>query len=485
MKNSKENDKKIRDCINESKKTEELKLGESQDAFDNLKESQELVYGLHDKPPVRDSIFAALQHLLAIFVGIITPTLIIGGVLELGAEIPYLISMSLIVSGVATFIQIKRIGPIGSGLLSIQGTSFAFLGSILAAGLMVKAAGGDTKEMLATIYGICFFGAFIEMFLSRFLHLLKRIITPTVTGVVVTTIGLSLTKVGITDMAGGQWLLDNKPEYFGSLENLGLGFLVLVIIVILNRSKNQFLRMSSIVIGLVIGYVISIFMGNVDLSGLKDLPIISVPIPFKYGIKFNFTAFIPIALVYLITTIESIGDLTATSMVSKEPIEGDLYIKRIKGGVLGDGVNSALAAMFNTFPNTTFSQNNGVIQLTGVASRYVGMYIAGFLVILGLFPVIGGIFQQMPKPVLGGATLVMFGTVAAAGIKIIASHKIDRRAMMIMALSFGLGLGVMLVPVVLSKTPVVIQQIFGSPVTTGGLTAIIANIILPDPNKHK
>ena len=454
-----------------------------QEPFTSLKDTHGIIYGLNDKPPVIESIFAALQHLLAIFVGIITPTLIIGGVLGLGKEVPYLISMALIVSGVATFIQVKRVGPIGSGLLSIQGTSFAFLGAILAAGFMVKNAGGGPREILGTIYAICFVGAFIEMFLSRFLHLLKKIISPTVTGIVVATIGLSLIKVGITDMAGGQWLLDNKPELFGSLENLGLGLLVLVVIVIFNRSKNQFLRMSSIVIGLVVGYIVAIFMGKVDLSGLKDLPIISIPIPFKYGFKFNLTAFIPVALIYLITTIESIGDLTATSMVSGEPIEGDLYIKRIKGGVLGDGVNSALAAAFNTFPNTTFSQNNGVIQLTGVASRYIGMYIAAFLVILGLFPIIGGVFQQMPKSVLGGATIVMFATVAAAGIKIIASQKIDRRAMMIMALSFGLGLGVMMVPEVLGKTPVVIQQIFGSPVTTGGLTAIIANIVLPHPHK--
>jgi xanthine permease XanP len=467
----------------EEKKQEptELKLGKSQKTFDDLKDTQDIIYGLEDKPPVRDSIFAALQHLLAIFVGIITPTIVIGGVLGLGSEVPYLISMALIVSGVATFIQIKRIGPVGSGLLSIQGTSFAFLGSILSAGFLVKNAGGGPEEILATIFAICFVGAFIEMFLSRFLHLLKKIITPTVTGVVVTTIGLSLIKVGITDLAGGKWILDNKPELFGTLENLGLGMLVLVVIVMFNRSKNQFLRMSSIVLGLVIGYIVALFMGKIDLSGLSSLPIVSIPIPFKYGFKFNFAAFIPVALIYLITTIESIGDLTATSMVSKEPIEGDVYIKRIEGGVLGDGVNSALAAMFNTFPNTTFSQNNGVIQLTGVASRYVGMYIAAFLVILGLFPIVGGVFQQMPKPVLGGATLVMFATVAAAGIKIIASHPIDRRAMMIMALAFGLGFGVMLVPQTLSKMPDVVQKIFGSPITTGGLVAILANIILPDP----
>jgi len=309
---------------------------------------------------------------------------------------------------------------------------------------------------------------------------LKKVITPTVTGIVVSLIGLSLIKVGITDMAGGQWLLKNKPEQFGSFENLGLAFLVLIVIIIFNRSKNQFLRMSSIVIGLFVGYIVSLALGRIDLSGLKDLPVISIPIPFKYGFGFRWEAFVPIALVYLITTIESIGDLTATSMVSHEPIRGDLYIKRIKGGVLGDGFNSALAAMFNTFPNTTFSQNNGVIQLTGVASRYVGMYIAAFLVVLGLFPVIGGVFQQMPKPVLGGATIIMFGTVAAAGIKIIASQKIDRRAMTIIAISFGMGLGVQLVPSALSHFPETLKNIFSSPITTGGLTAIITNMVLKD-----
>lgn len=468
-----------KDLEEKIKETPDLTMGKSQKTFDDLKQNSEIIYSLEEKPKARDSIFAALQHLLAIFVGIITPTLVIGGALGLGAEIPYLISMALIVSGVATFIQVKRIGPVGSGLLSIQGTSFAFLGAILAAGFLVKNQGGSSADILATIFGVCFIGAFIEMFLSRFLHLLKKVITPTVTGIVVTTIGLSLIKVGITDMAGGQWLLNNKPELFGNLQHLGLGMFVLIVIVIFNRSKHQFLRMSSIVIGLIAGYIVATIMGFVDLSGLKDLPIISLPIPFKYGFKFNFTAFIPVALIYLITTIESIGDLTATSMVSNEPIEGDVYVKRIEGGVLGDGVNSALAAIFNTFPNTTFSQNNGVIQLTGVASRYIGMYIAGLLVILGLFPFIGGIFQQMPKSVLGGATIVMFATVAAAGIKIIASHAIDRRAMMIMALSFGLGLGVMMVPQVLDHMPEAIKQIFGSPVTTGGLTAIITNIILP------
>ncbi len=439
----------------------------------------DLVYKLEDNPPVQEGMFAALQHLLAIIVAIITPTLIIGGVLGLGDEIPYLISMALIVSGIATFIQVKRIGPVGSGLLSVQGTSFAFLGAILTTGFMVKNKGGGTKEILSTICCICFAGAFIEIILSRFIHRLKKIITPVVTGTVVTLIGLSLVKVGLMDMAGGQWLLENKPELFGSAENVFLAFLVLAIVIILSSSKNQFLRMGSVVIGLIVGYIAAVFMGKVDFTAMKGLPIINIPIPFKYGLSFEWAAFIPVAFIYLITTIESVGDMTATSMVSGEPIEGSLYIKRIKGGVLGDGINSAIASMFNTFPNSTFSQNNGVIQLTGIASRYVGMYLAGFLVILGLFPAIGAFFRSLPSPVLGGATIVMFGAVGAAGIKIIASSEIGRRDMLIMAIAFGLGFGVAYVPEFLSKAPEAVRQIFSSPVTTGGLTALILNIVLP------
>ena len=441
-------------------------------------EKLELVYGLEDKPSPLETAYAALQHLLAIIVGIITPTLIIGGVLGLGERIPYLISMSLIVSGVATFIQAKRIGPIGSGLLSVQGTSFAFLGAILTGGFIVKSQGGGPDEILATIFGICFVGAFIEMIISRFLHVLKQIITPVVTGTVVMLIGLSLVKVGITDMAGGQWLLDNKPEFFGSAQNLGLGLLVLLVVLVLNRSKNPMLRMGSIVGGIIVGYVVAWFMGKVRFDFGVD--IISIPIPFNYGFSFNWAAFIGVAFIYIITAIESTGDLTATSMLSGQPVEGEKYMERIKGGVLGDGINSAIAAIFNTFPNTTFSQNNGVIQMTGVASRYVGMYLAAFLIILGLFPAIGGFFRSLPNPVLGGATIVMFGTVAAAGVNIIASMgRLGRREILIIAVSLGVGLGLAFVPEVLSQTPKAIQQIFGSAITSGGLTALILNLVLP------
>ncbi|MGB0386343.1 MAG: nucleobase:cation symporter-2 family protein [Ardenticatenaceae bacterium] len=434
-----------------------------------------VIYKLEDRPPLGEAILAAIQHLAAIFVGIITPTLVLSGPLELDAQTTtYLVSMALFVSGVATFIQTKTIGPIGSGLLSIQGTSFAFLSPIIAAGI----AGGKGEAGLALVFGLCFAGSFIEMFLSRFIHLAKKIITPLVTGTVVTLIGLSLVRVGMNDIGGGV-----GAENFGSLQNLGLAALVLVTVIALNRSSNQYLRMSAILIGMTVGYVASMIMGLVDFSSLSNLPAVSVPIPFRYGLSFDIVAFIPIALIYLITTIESTGDLTATSLVSGEPIEGEVYMERIKGGILGDGVNSLLAAVFNTFPNTTFSQNNGVIQMTGVGSRYVGYFVAGMLVLLGFFPIVGGVVNAIPRPVLGGATLVMFGTVAAAGIKIISTAKIDRRAMMILALSFGFGLGVHSVPEIVSNFPAAIRPIFG-PITTGGLTALVATLIFPEEQQE-
>ena len=451
-------------------RTKEMKR-QSEEVVNHSSKQIDLIYKLEDRPPLGETIIAAIQHLAAIFIGIITPTLVLSGPLELDAETTtYLVSMALFVSGIATFIQAKKIGPIGSGLLSIQGTSFAFLGPIIAAGIV----GGKGQAGLALIFGLCLAGSFIEMILSRFIHLAQKIITPLVTGTVVTLIGLSLIQVGINDIGGGV-----GAENFGSLQNIALAALVLITVIVLNRSRNQYLRMGAILIGMAVGYIVSIILGIVDFSSLSNLPVVNVPIPFRYGLSFDIFTFIPIALIYLITMIESTGDLTATSLVSGEPIEGDLYMERIKGGILGDGVNSFIAALFNTFPNTTFSQNNGVIQMTGVGSRYVGYFVAGMLVLLGLFPIVGGVVNVIPRPVLGGATIVMFGTIAAAGIKIISTATIDRRAMMILALSFGLGLGVHSVPEILNNLPDMIRPIFG-PITTGGLTALVANLILPE-----
>ena len=438
----------------------------------------DLIYGLEARPPFIEAVFVALQHVFACFVGIITPGLIICGALEVPpADTTFILSMSLVVSGIATFIQAKRFGPVGSGLLSVQGTSFAFLGPIIAAGLAVKETGGTAQDALGLIFGLCFFGAFVEIFISRFLHLANKVITPLVTGVVVTLIGLTLIKVGITSMGGGVPAQNNGD--FGSPVYLLVSFLVLAVIIALNSTTNNYLRMSSIVIGLLVGYLVSIPLGLVDFSNLAGLPAVALPIPFRYGFNFNFGAFIPFAFLYLITAIETIGDLTATSAISGEPIEGSTYFRRIKGGVLGDGINSIIAACFNTFPNTSFSQNNGVIQLTGVGSRYVGYFISAIFIILGLFPIIAGTFQALPQPVLGGATIVMFGTVAVAGIKILSCVDLTKRNSIILAVALGLGLGVTFVPEILEASPPLIKSLFASGISTGGITALLLNLILP------
>lgn len=406
--------------------------------------------------------------MLAIFVAIITPPLIIAGALKLDLETTgYLVSMALFASGISTFIQCRKLGPIGCGLLCIQGTSFSFIGPIISAGL----TGG-----LATVFGACIAASTMEMLISRVLKYTRKIITPLVSGIVVTLIGMSLIKVGISACGGGAVAQANGT--FGSLRYVGLSALVLVLIIFFNRSNNRYLRMSSIVIGLIVGYVVSWFMGMVDFSSVQSYGGFNLPLPFRYGLSFDISSFIALGIVYVITAIEAYGDITANSLISGEPVEGEAFVKRASGGILADGFNSMLAGFLNSFPNSIFAQNNGMIQLTGVASRYVGYYIAGFLIILGLFPAVGLVFSLMPEPVLGGATLLMFGTVAAAGIRIIAAQKIDRKATLVMALSFSLGLSVELVPEILSQLPETIRNIFASGITTGGVTAILSNILI-------
>ena len=422
----------------------------------------DLIYGVEDRPPFKEALFAALQHLLAIFVAIITPPLIIASALKLDVEkTGFLVSMSLFASGVSTFVQCRRFGPVGAGLLCIQGTSFSFIGPIIATGLV----GG-----LPLIFGSCMAAAPIEMIVSRTFKYLRNIITPLVSGIVVLLIGLSLIKVGIVSCSGGYSAMDNGT--FGSWENLSIAALVLLSVLFFNRCRNKYLRMSSIVLGLCLGYGLAFALGKVDMSSLNVEMLMSfnIPQPFKYGVEFNVSSFIAIGLVYLITAIEATGDVTANSMISGLPIEGDSYLKRVSGGVMADGFNSFLAGVFNSFPNSIFAQNNGIIQLTGVASRYVGYYIAAMLVLL--------VFSLMPDPVLGGATLLMFGTVAAAGIRIISSQEIGRKETLVLAVSLSLGLGVELMPDVLKQAPEAIRSIFSSGITTGGLTAIIANVVI-------
>ena len=434
----------------------------------NARTPSVLLYGIEERPPLREAFFAALQHLLAIFIAIVTPPLIIAGALGLDHETTgFLVSMALFASGLSTFIQCRRIGGVGTGLLCIQGTSFSFIGPIISTGML----GG-----LPLIFGVCIAAAPVEMVISRLLRYTQKVITPLVSGIVVTLIGMSLIKVGIIACGGGT--AAREAGTFGNPGYLGLAALVLALIVLFNRSRNRYLRMSSIFIGLGTGYLIAWWAGMIDFASVQHYGGINLPVPFKYGLAFDLSSFIAIALIFVITAIEAYGDITANSLISGEPVKGERFIKRASGGILADGMNSMLAGIFNSFPNSVFAQNNGIIQLTGVASRYVGYYIAGMLMILGLFPALGLVFSLIPEPVLGGATLLMFGTVAAAGIQIIASQRIGRKEVLVIALSLSFGLSVELVPEVLDKMSITVRNIFSSGITTGGLTAILSNLLI-------
>lgn len=441
-----------------------------------MSKPHELLYALHDSPPAVPATIAAFQHLLASFIAVVTPTLIIAGVLELGDYTPYLVSMALFTSGVGTYVQTKSIGPVGCGLVAIQGTSFAFISALLVAGLSVRKQGGSDEDVLAMLFGISLFGALVEVVLSQGLRFFKRILTPLTSGIVITAIGLSLIKVGMTDLAGGV-----NATNLGNSANISLGLTVLFIIIFLNACHSRWLRLSAIFIAMAIGTVIAYIADMIDSTAMVSAPLFTLPVPLMYGLDFDLALFIPVAFIYFFSAIETAGDLTANSLFCKQPITGPVYLKRLKGGILADGLNSMFAACFNSFPNTTFGQNNGVIQLTGIASRKVGYIVAGMFVVLGCFPFIGVVLQLIPKPVLGGATLMMFSMVAVGGIKILTSTTLDRRASLIVATSLGLGGGVLLQPAAIASLPGWLTTLASSPITVAGVCAVVLELVLPRP----
>lgn len=446
---------------------------------DSSPSCHELVYGLDDRPRLPIALLAALQHLLAIIVPIVTPGLLICQALGVSPrDTNLIVSMSLVISGIATFIQCRRFGPFGAGLLIVQGTSFNFVGPLIAGGALMVKQGTPVEAVMAAIFGVVMAGSFVEMGISRILPFVKRLITPLVTGIVVLMIGLTLIKVGLISMGGGFSAMSQGT--FANGENLLLSGVVLAIIVVLNRVRVVWVRSAAIVIALLVGYGLAAYLGRLDFTGMHEAPLFQVPVPLHFGLGFSWALFVPMLVIYLVTSLEAIGDVTATSKVSRQPVEGPVWMARIKGGVLVNGANSLLAGLFNSFPSSIFAQNNGVIQLTGIASRHVGLWIAVFLVLLGLFPAVAGIIQAVPEPVLGGAALVMFGAVAASGINILAGIQLDRRALLIIAVSLALGLGVSQVPEFLAHMPAALRDVLNSGVATGGLCALIMNWFLPD-----
>ena len=430
--------------------------------------SSEIVFGLNDNPPFWEKIFAAIQHLCAIFVPIVAPGYVICLALGYDAQTTStVISMCLIISGIGTFVQIKKIGPFGSGLLSIQGTSSSFIGVLI----MIGHKGG-----LSLIFGSSLLGALLLIILAPFLKKLKRLFPPLVTGIVVMLIGITLMPIAVDSCAGGD--VAKSLGNYASIQNFALAVMVLVLVIMFQSCRNKYLRISSIVLAVFIGFIVSCFLGIVDFSVLSSAKLFTFPRFFQFGLSFDPSVLLPILIIYFVSCVEGIGDITATALVSNEPFSGDKHMKRVSGGILGCGVTSFIGNIFSALPLTTFSQNNGIIQITGVASRYVGYYIALFLVLVGIFPIVGSCFAVVPAPVIGGALIMMFGAIAAAGIKILSKADLGRRAFIIISVSLGVGLSVG-VPGILDKMPEIIKVSFSSGIATGGLTAVVLNFLMP------
>jgi NCS2 family nucleobase:cation symporter-2/xanthine permease XanP len=454
--------------------------------------NDELHYSLDATPPLGETLLVGLQHVFAMFAGIVAPIAILSSGLGFPpTEQTYLISMALFASGLATLIQVHRLGPLGSGLLSVQGTSFTFLrlsqeigrrNALVATG----AATGNPGAAFSLILGMSLAAAPAEALISRVLGRVKNLFPPIVTGATVTLIGLTLIKVSALDITGYN---PSAPDY-ASPTRLGLALLVLGTTLTLNRFGRGLLRVGSVMFGMLTGYLMAGILGMVDWTPLTHATWFHLPQPFRYGISFDPRYLLPWVLAYVVTSIESVGDLTATSAVSNQPIEGEVYRSRLAGGTLADAAGSILAGIFNALPNTTFSQNNGVIQLTGVASRQVGYAVAGILILLGLSPKVGALVSAMPGPVLGGATLVLFGMVAAGGIRILSLQPLTGRDSTVLATSLGVGLAIDSHPALLSQLPEWIQICFGTGLVTGTLVAMGLNLLLPrvpprGPSKSK
>ncbi|PRX28023.1 NCS2 family nucleobase:cation symporter-2 [Orenia metallireducens] len=423
----------------------------------------ELSYGIEDRPELKIAIPLAIQHIVAAFSGIVAVPLVVGGVLGLTpVEMGYLVSAALFMAGLATFIQAKGFGKVGSKLPCIMGTDFTFVGPSIAVGSTMGLPG---------IFGATLLAAPIEMIISKFFPKIKKFFPPVVTGCVVTLIGLTVLPVGIDWAAGGFGAAD-----YGSLENIGVSLAVLAVIITLNQFAKGFWSSAAILIGIVFGYVISYPLGMLDFSAVQQAALINLPMPFKYGIAFSLTGFLAFIPAYLVTSVETVGDLLAVGEACNKELESE----DISKGLMADGVGSMLAGVFGAGPNTSFSQNVGIIPLTGVASRFVVILAGIILMILGIFPKLGALIAIMPNPVLGGAGIVMFGMIAASGIKVLHDAELNRRNLLIIAISLGLGLGVVVRPDILSHLPKGLNTFFQSGITTGTLTALVLNIVLPE-----
>jgi xanthine permease XanP len=424
-----------------------------------------LLYGPEEHLPLGSAILVSLQQVAAMVVGVVTPALILSHALNFpAADTSYLVSMALLAAGLGTFLQTAKFGIVGSGLLSVAGTSFAFLAPLIEAG---KAGG------LPLMFGMSLACAPVLFLFVPFLSMLKGVFTPLVSGIVVLLIGLSIIPEAMPGITGP--VSSTAPLWAG-----GAVAVVVVAVVLLAQSVGgPRVRLSSILWGVLSGYIVCAVCGWLHRPPGTSDSWVTVPKIFPHGLDFQWKFALPFAFIYVASLLEALGDMTATSQLSGLETEGPAYSRRIRGGVLSDGITCLVSGVIGSFPSTTYAQNNGVIQITGVASRHLGKWMAGILVALGLFPAVARWVTAMPPPVLGGMATLLFGLVSVSGLRLIMKDGLGHREGLIIALSLGVGLGAASQPEWVHSLPAIFQTFLESSVSAGGMTALLLNAILP------
>ena len=464
-----------------------------------IKELMPEAYDFNGKLSLKQAIPLGLQHVMAMFVGNLTPLLIITGACGIGAGSEYasiqvaLLQNAMIIAGIVTLIQLFSIGPVGGKVPIIMGTSSGFIGVFSS---ITKVMGGGVLAYGA-IMGASIIGGLFETVLGAFIKPLRRFFPSVVTGTVVLSIGLSLISVGINSFGGG-----NGAKDFGSLENLFLAFVVLIVILFVKHWTKGYLSSSSILIGIIVGYIVAAIMGcvlphtAVNAEGVEytkswvlnwnkvaEAKWIAIPKFMPVKPVFDLRAILPVLVMFVVTAVETVGDISGVMVggVGREATD-----KELSGGVMCDGLGSSLAALFGVLPNTSFSQNVGLVAMTKVVNRIALASGAVFLILCGLIPKLGALISIMPQSVLGGAAVMMFSSIVVSGIQLITKWPVTPRNVTIVSVALGLGYGLGANSAVLAHMPQAITLIFGgSGIVPAALFAIILNIVLPPDEKSE
>ncbi len=425
----------------------------------------ENIYRLNGRVPVGSAIPFGLQHILAMFVANIAPIIIVAGACGLTAkETANLIQTAMIIAGIGTLIQLFPLWRIGSGLPIVMGISFTFVSIFCYIG---------PTYGYSTVIGAVIVGGIFEGILGLFAKYWRKLISPIVAACVVTAIGFSLLSVGADSFGGG-----SGSEQFGSAINWILGTFTLLACLLFNIFAKSFWKQLSVLFGLVTGYILAIILGAVDFSALSDTSVIALPSFLPYKPEFNLNAIISVALIFLVSATETIGD---TSALAASALNRDTSEKETAGSIACDGFISALSALFGCMPITSFSQNVGLVAMTKVVNRFTIATGAIIMILAGIFPVFGALLATLPDAVLGGCTIMMFGTIVVSGLKMIGNCGYTQRNITIAALSLSIGLGFTQVSEIFNIFPQIIYNVFAENcVAVVFLMALILNLVLPD-----